>query len=123
MRRRNVPRSLFVLISTGWMLSALPIVAICAPPDAKKEATLNLSGVSIDPLNVSGIAEKDGLLVIGSDEGSSIQVFKKTGPHTYEATASGPIQLDAQSAEVDIEGIAWGDSHDYVVGSHSLARK
>ncbi|NTU65707.1 MAG: DUF3616 domain-containing protein, partial [Chloroflexi bacterium] len=107
------------------MLSALPIVAICAPPDAKKEATLNLSGVSIDPLNVSGIAEKDGLFVIGSDEGSSIQVFKKTGPNTYRATASGPIQLDTRSAdaEVDIEGIAWDDGHVYVVGSHSLARK
>ena len=127
MRRRNVPRSLFVLISTGWMLSALPLAAICAPPDAKKEATLNLSGVSIDPpnfnINVSGIAVRDGLLVIGSDEGSSIQVFKKTGPHTYQATASGPIQLDAPSTEVDIEGIAWDDSHVYVVGSHSLARK
>ena len=125
MRKRNGPRSLFVLISTGWMLSVLPVVAICAPPDATKEATLNLSGVSIDPLNVSGIAARGELLVIGSDEGSSIQVFKKTGPNTYRATASGPIQLDTRSAdaEVDIEGIAWDDGHAYVVGSHSLARK
>ena len=111
MKRRNGPRSLFVLLSTGWLLSALPVVAICDPPDATKEATLDLSGVSIDPLNVSGIAERGGLLVIGSDEGSSIQVFKKIGSNTYEATASGPIRLDAQSTEVDIEGIAWGDSH------------
>jgi hypothetical protein len=107
------------------MLSVLPVVAIYAPPDATKEATLNLSGVSIDPLNVSGIAARGELLVIGSDEGSSIQVFKKTGPNTYRATASGPIQLDTRSAdaEVDIEGIAWDDGHVYVVGSHSLARK
>lgn len=123
MKRSNVPQSLFVLILMGWMLSVLPVVAICAPPDAKKEATLNLSGVSIDSLNVSGIAVRDGLLVIGSDEGASIQVFKKTGPNTYQAIASGPIQLDASSREVDIEGIAWGEGHVYVVGSHSLARK
>ena len=123
MARGKMHRFLLVLIATGWILSVSSVVAICAPPDAKKEATLNLSGVSIDPLNVSGIATRDGLLVIGSDEGSSIQVFKKTGPNTYQATASGPIQLDAPSAEVDIEGIAWDESYLYVVGSHSLARK
>jgi hypothetical protein len=105
------------------MLLALPLVALCATPDAKKEATLNLSGVSIDPLNISGIATKGEWLVLGSDEGSSIQVFKKTGPNAYQATASGPIPLDAPSVEVDIEGIAWHGEHVYVVGSHSLARK
>lgn len=123
MRRRNVSPSWFVLISAGWMLLALPLVALCAPLNAKKEATLNLSGVSIDPLNISGIATKGEWLVLGSDEGSRIQVFKKTGPNAYQATASGPIPLDAPSAEVDIEGITWHGDHVYVVGSHSLARK
>jgi len=123
MRSRNVSPSWFILISAGWMLLALPLVALCATPDAKKEATLNLSGVNIDPLNISGIAAKGEWLVLGSDERSSIQVFKKTGPNTYQATASGSIQLDAPSVEVDIEGIAWHGAHLYVVGSHSLARK
>lgn len=123
MKSRSVSRSWFVLISTGLMVSALPLVALCDLSDAKKEVVLNLTGVSIDPLNVSGIAARGEWLVLGSDEGSSIQVFKKTGPNTYQATASGPILLDAPSVEVDIEGIAWGDGHVYVVGSHSLARK
>lgn len=115
---RRRPACLFA----GGLLAMVCGVANGAPPDATVEARLELSGMRIDPDNVSAIAGLDGLLVIGSDEGASIQVFTKTDTGRYQAVASGPIALESRG-EVDIEGIAWGPSHVYVVGSHSLARK
>lgn len=111
---------LMTVVGLAWVFSPL---ALCALPEAKKEAEITLSGLKIDPLNISGIAAKGDLLVLGSDEKSSIQVFKKSGLNTYQATSSGPIELDTPSPEIDIEGIAWNDRYVYAVCSHSLARK
>ena len=110
-------------LTTGGLLSALSAPAFADLPEARNGGTLDLSGAAIDSLNVSGIAIRGELLAIGSDEGSSIQVFKKTGTDTYRAVPSGPIALDTAGAEADIEGLAWDNDYLYVTGSHSLARK
>jgi hypothetical protein len=79
--------------------------------------------------NVSALALKDRLLVIGADEGADLLVFTSDGEFG-ELDEISCIPLDGQSCgserkgtEVDIEGIAWGEEHVYVLGSHSRARK
>lgn len=79
--------------------------------------------------NVSALALKDRLLVIGADEGADLLVF--TSDREFgELNEISCIPLDGQACgseregtEVDVEGIAWGEKHIYVVGSHSRARK
>ncbi len=80
--------------------------------------------------NISGIATKGDILVVGADEGADILVFQKTDVLKYSEAAHVCIPLDGKNcgderkgAEIDIEGIAWGNRHLYVIGSHSVARK
>jgi hypothetical protein len=71
--------------------------------------------------NVSGIAVVKGYLVVGSDEGNTVQILKHDGDR-YTVLPRDVI-LDGQAKEIDIEGIAAEDGFVYVVGSHSRVRK
>ncbi|MDM8542924.1 DUF3616 domain-containing protein [Desulfococcaceae bacterium HSG7] len=80
--------------------------------------------------NISGISIKGDILVVGSDEGADILVFKKEDDLKYNEAAQACIPLDGKSCgkerkgtEIDIEGIAWSKKYLYVIGSHSRARK
>lgn len=80
--------------------------------------------------NVSAVAVNDGLLVVGADEGADVLVFigDAGGLEYQEVDTCVPLDgrecgSERNGAEVDIEGIAWGKKHLYVVGSHSRARK
>lgn len=80
--------------------------------------------------NISAVAVKGKLLVVGADEGADVLVFHATDDPLRYKEAAHCIALDGEDcgaerkgAEVDIEGIAWGEKHLYVVGSHSRARK
>ena len=80
--------------------------------------------------NISGISIKGDILVVGSDEGADILVFKKEDDLKYNEAEHVCIPLDGKSCgkerkgtEIDIEGMAWGKKYLYVIGSHSRARK
>ena len=80
--------------------------------------------------NISAVAVKARLLVVGVDEGADVLVFTgDAGGREYQEVDP-CISLDGrecgsvrEGTEVDIEGIAWGEKHVYMVGSHSRARK
>lgn len=81
--------------------------------------------------NISAIAVKDDLLAVAADEGADILIFKRDKKFRYKEVAHQCIKLDGNKKcgkkgkreEIDIEGLAWGNKHLYVIGSHSLARK
>ncbi len=79
-----------------------------------------------NPINdedISGIAYANGLIVVGSDEGSKIQILRLSG---LQAQVLGnPINLLADDQEeLDIEAITYAlDNTYYVLGSHSAKRK
>ena len=71
--------------------------------------------------DISAIVADGTRLVIGADEGDSIQVLRRAADGAYLPGA--PLPLGGED-ELDIEGIARGaDQTYYVVGSHSRRRK
>lgn len=72
--------------------------------------------------DLSAIAYTDNFLVVGSDEGTQIQILTRTNGQTYVAQEN-PITLFESDREVDIEGIARNGETFYVIGSHSLKRE
>ena len=81
---------------------------------------------SQDVSAIAKIDENGSLLVIGSDEGSSIQFLKKDRDESYGVHAP-TIDLfnntQEQGEEMDIEGLAVNADSLYVIGSHSSKRK
>jgi hypothetical protein len=71
--------------------------------------------------NVSAITVVKGYLVVGSDEGNTVQILKPDGDR-YTVLPQDVI-LDGHAKEIDIEGIAAEGDLVYVVGSHSRVRK
>ncbi len=69
--------------------------------------------------NVSALGIVGDLLLIGSDEGNKIQIFKRSG-RRYQLLHD--ILLNDDGREVDIEGIACEDNLIFIVGSHSWKR-
>ena len=63
------------------------------------------------------------LLVIGSDEGTAIQVLLPGDETNVHVAVSPPIPLVNDSGEIDIEGLAADGTTVYVLGSHSLKRR
>lgn len=93
----------------------------------RSERSFELKGVLTSKdrhLNVSALAfsKNRDFLVIGLDEGATFQVLKKDGRDAYYASPERNIPLGPDSDELDIEGIAWGKKHLYVIGSHSRKR-
>ncbi|MDN5211894.1 DUF3616 domain-containing protein [Fulvivirgaceae bacterium BMA12] len=88
--------------------------------------TLQIEGEVLKKSDVSGISASGNWVVIGSDEGSHLQVLRrnKLGFQVKEP----PVHLmdfgNAKDKEVDIEAITH-DGHGtfYVLGSHSAKRK
>ena len=84
--------------------------------------TLTFSGTITHSKDISGLALGEHFVVIGSDEGTDIQILKKVADREYRAE-DGLIQLLDSETEIDIEGIAHeGDTY-YGVGSLALQRK
>lgn len=69
--------------------------------------------------NVSALGIVGDLLLIGSDEGNKVQIFKRQG-NRYRLIQD--IRLNEDGSEVDIEGIACEGDQVYIVGSHSWKR-
>jgi hypothetical protein len=73
--------------------------------------------------DLSAIVSVGRYLVIGSDEGSLIQVLEPTeAPGTYQPLGDA-IRLLRGNQEIDIEAMAFADGMLYVLGSHSIKRK
>jgi len=68
--------------------------------------------------DVSGIGRIGDLIIIGADEGGSIQILRRLKPDRWSVLRT-PIPLVTGNAEVDIEGIATLGRTVLVTGSHS----
>lgn len=70
-------------------------------------------------------------MAVAADEGADVLLFKQQKKHHYKEASHKCINLEGNKrcgkrgkrGEIDIEGLAWGNKHLYVIGSHSLARK
>ena len=65
----------------------------------------------------------DGYLVIGSDEGTNVQVLRKIDAATYAVLESIPLADLMTDQEIDIEGLAIVGRTVQVLGSHARKRK
>jgi hypothetical protein len=97
-------------------------------PQATNQGDVRFTGIIKDKkfrTNISGIASRDELLIIGADEGTQIQVLKRQDDGSFKGDPEHFISLKIHSTddEVDIEGIAVGKEYVYIIGSHSRARK
>lgn len=73
--------------------------------------------------DLSAIVAVGKFLVIGSDEGSRIQVLEPVEDESTYRPLGDAIQLLPGDPEVDIEAMAFADGFLYVLGSHSIKRK
>lgn len=79
---------------------------------------------AIEDEAISGVAvfEEGNFVVIGVDEGTRIQVLKRTDDNEYSAHKTiNLIDIETKD-EIDIEGIARDNRTFYIVGSHSRKR-
>ncbi|QDU94115.1 hypothetical protein Pla8534_19010 [Lignipirellula cremea] len=74
--------------------------------------------------NISAVAVLgDGeFLVIGSDEGTHIQVLRRTNDNEYTVHHNIRLAQGDTGKEIDVEGIASSGDRLYIVGSHSRKR-
>lgn len=115
----------------------IPLIAIALFTVKKPifSQTINSSNSSIDRVEFTGeiIGSKDisaigfvgKYLLIGSDEGNTIQVLEPNRQKTqYQVVRNIELPIiKTVKAEVDIEGIAISGNTVYVVGSHSSNKK
>jgi len=106
---------------------ALTITLVCcalAPLRAETPAEpIRLTGEIYRGEDLSAIVAIGQFLVIGSDEGSRIQILEPDEtPGSYRPRET-PIQLLRGDQEIDIEAMAFADGVLYVLGSHSIKRK
>lgn len=88
--------------------------------------SISIVGAILENEDISGISYSNKFIVIGSDEGSRIQMLIRN-ENKYEVSGT-PINLvngqDPAEIEVDIEAITKDDQGvHYVLGSHSAKRK
>ena len=110
-----------VLILLGLCgLCSANFLDLPSPPDEGTALNLPKSGNKNARKNFSAVVERNNLLVMASDEGTFIYVFVKKG-QAYEVRK--PINLlPGSKKELDLEAMAWGPKHLFVIGSHSRAR-
>lgn len=90
--------------------------------DVGEPAPLRFVGEIREAADVSAVAALGDWLILGSDEGSRVQVLERAAaPGEYRVR--GEIALLAGDVEIDIEAIATRGDVVYVAGSHSLKRK
>lgn len=107
--------------SSQKVLAENPSINLLQPRD-----NIELTGKIIENEDISAIGFLGKYLLIGADEGNTIQVL---APNEEQARAQyrviNNIELpvpNADKEEIDIEGITISDNTVYVVGSHSLNR-
>lgn len=111
----------------SWLIpmGILPLLQLRA--QVESIGKLNISGEILQNEDISAICALDGgddKLLIGSDEGTSLQVLRKTSDLNYEIIPEKNHVLFISEKELDTEGIAPGvaDTY-YLLGSHSLKRR
>lgn len=83
---------------------------------------VRLHGIHDGGLDLSGLTVIGDFLVVGSDEGHRIGIFRRRGD-SAEWDLQAHVPIAASGKEVDIEGIAYADGWLYVTGSHALRRR
>ncbi|WP_127470006.1 DUF3616 domain-containing protein [Thiomicrorhabdus aquaedulcis] len=76
--------------------------------------------LKIDPLNISGVVVSGDFIALATDEGSSIELYRKRNGvwHAYKV-----VPLSDSVDELDLEGLAWQAPYLYATGSYGLKRK
>lgn len=114
----------------GFRFAAAATLVVClaccgvAPVRAETAAEpLRFTGEIHRGDDLSAVVAVGRFLVIGSDEGSLIQVLEPgESPGSYRPLGDA-IRLLRGNQEIDIEAMAFADGFLYVLGSHSLKRK
>lgn len=105
-------------------LSAVLILAVPAQAAVRKIETFEFQGAVHEDKDLSAVTRVGSLLVIGSDEGASLQtMMPDPSAHTLYHANDELIDLLSGDVEIDIEGLAYDDGWVYAAGSHSLKRK
>ena len=124
--RRIVKRGAWLL--GAWLLGLLAVATVLSAPAAAADP-LGRLGYSIfqgtihERTQLGAVTTVGRLLVIGSDEGTAIQVLLPGSETNVHVAVSPPIPLVNDSGEIDIEGLAADGTTLYVLGSHSLKRR
>jgi len=123
-------RQSLIVTHTAILLFGALAYAADVPVAEESDRRIRLQGLLTSEkrhLNVSGLAFSPNreLLVIGSDEGALIQVLKQQQDDVdaYRAAPKRNIHLSESEEELDLEGVAWGEEHVFVIGSHSRKRE
>ncbi len=87
----------------------------------EKITKVELSGEVIEGQDLSGLVVVGDCLVIGSDEGHALQLFRKESQDKWYAQSS--IKLVGRKKETDLEAVGYADGYLYALGSHSRRRK
>jgi len=116
--RRDLPA--VVAASLSMVLACCAGVPACADTPARP---LRFTGEIHRSDDLSAIAAVGRFLVIGSDEGSRIQVLEPAEGDGVYRPRGDSIRLLRGDQEVDIEAMAFADGVLYVLGSHSMKRK
>ena len=123
--------SLTIRVVLMSLVAAFCCSAVTAeiPVAGRSDRSITLDGLLTEDdqhLNISGLAfnENRSLLVVGSDEGATLQVLRRENGDTYRGAPARniPLPTGAGGDEIDIEAIAWGERFMYVIGSHSRKR-
>ena len=108
------------------MCSAIMACLLTATPtwglEVEERGVVLLQGPIAANDDLSAAAITGDILLLGSDEHSSLEVLRKTGDDVYRTHTRINLLPDAK-AEADIEAIATSGNVVYAVGSHSLVRK
>ncbi|WP_178861696.1 DUF3616 domain-containing protein [Thiomicrorhabdus cannonii] len=78
--------------------------------------------LDIDNRNISGLVVTERFAVVATDEGNALQILKNHNGN-YAVKKNGVVHLTDNSAELDLEGLAWQAPYLYAIGSHSRKRK
>jgi hypothetical protein len=105
-------------------LLVLGIYTCAQAQDIENLGRVEFQGKVAKGSDLSALAmTSDGYLVIGSDEGTSVQVLRKIDAATYAVLESIPLANPLTDQEIDIEGIAIVGRTVHVLGSHARKRK
>lgn len=98
-------------------------------PVAEEVARWTFDGEIEEAEDVSGIAVNGGFAAIVADEKATLQILEQEENGTEEPRfvadpeRSVELESDERFDEADLEGVAWGAEHLYLVGSHSRKRE
>ena len=121
------PRHKAIDYSTLGFLTLLIFIFLATMATVLKKNTvladeIKFTGKILEAKDLSGIGLVDKYILIGADEGSTIQVLEPNKKRSKYRVAEN-IQLwqsDKSEVEIDIEGIAVANNTVYVIGSHSV---